>query len=211
MFDSIETHLINQVKSLMGYENEAFRHAVNAALPRAQERHRYCFSKKNIKHIPKHICYHADEYASFIYLLANELWHQTGEAEFAEKFYLLNRNLNSLDIFYDRMLPEVFHFEHPIGAIIGRAQIGNYFVLHQAVTVGGNLDLEMPVIGNNVVLYTGTMVIGRTRIGDNCQIGAGVILNNEKVESNTTIISSQTHKIINSNRDFKHHFFKYEN
>jgi serine O-acetyltransferase len=195
----------------MGYKNERFQRAINAVLPRVQERYLYCFSRKNIKYTPKHICYHADEYASFIYLLSNELWRYTGEDEFAEKFYLLNRYLNSLDIFYDRCLPEVFHFEHPIGAIVGRAKIGNYFVLHQAVTVGGNLDLELPVIGAAVVLYAGSMVIGRTVIGDNCQIGAGVILNNQKVENNTTIVFAQTHKVINSHRDFKHHFFKHEN
>jgi len=195
----------------MGYEDETFRRAISAALPATQERYRYCFSRKNLKHLPQHVCYHADEYASFIYLLSNELWQKTGEGDFAEKLYLLNRYLNSLDIFYDRRLPEIFHFEHPIGAIIGRAQIGNYFVVHQAVTVGGNLDLELPTIGENVVLYTGAMIIGRTVIGDNCQIGAGVILSNERVDSNTTIVSMQTRKVINSNRDFKHHFFKHEN
>ena len=195
----------------MGYDNKMFRSAVNAALPTTQERYRYCLNRKNIKHVPKHVYYHADEYASFLYLLSNELWQKTGEGEFAEKFYLLNRHLNSLDIFYDRLLPEIFHFEHPIGAVVGRAQIGNYFVLHQAVTVGGNLDLELPVIGENVVLYTGSMVIGKTVIGDNCQIGAGVILSNEKVDNNTTIVCLQTSKIIKSNRNFKHHFFKHEN
>ena len=104
-------------------------------------------------------------------------------------------------------MPEIFHLEHPIGAVIGRAEIGNYFVIHQGATVGGNLDLELPVIGENVVLYTGAMVIGRCNIGNNCQIGAGVILHNENVASGTTLVSSENKKIIASRRDFKAHFF----
>jgi serine O-acetyltransferase len=203
----MESHLIHQVKNILGYESQQFEQALRKTIPAASERYLYCFNRKKPKHKPAHVYYHADEYASFLYFAANELWLQTRESEYAGKLYLLNRCLNSLDIFYDRKLPEIFHLEHPIGTVIGRAEIGNYFVIHQGATIGGNLDLELPVIGENVVIYTGAMVIGRCVVGDNCQIGAGVFLHNERVEGGTTIVSSGHKKIVNSRRDFKAHFF----
>ncbi len=207
VFEGVEYYLINQVKSILCYENQQFNNALRKILPAASERYLHCFTRKKGKYKPKHIYYHSDEYTSYLYFVANELWVQTSEPEYAEKLYMLNRFLNSVDIFYDRKMPEIFHLEHPIGAVIGRAEIGNYFVAHQGVTVGGNMDLELPVIGENVVLYTGSMVIGRCTIGDNCQIGAGVILMNEDVELGSTVIAAERKKCITSRRDFKSHFF----
>jgi len=210
VFDGIERHLISQVNNILIYEDPLFEKVLFKAAPRSKERYLYCLNQKKINHMPNHVIYHANEYASYLYILSNEIWLQTAETEHAEKIYLLNRYLNAIDIFYDRKMPEVFFFEHPVGSVIGRAEIGNYFVLHQGVTVGGNLDWEYPTIGENVVLYSNAMVTGRCVIGKNCQIGAGVILHNETIEDGTTLVMSGNNITINSKRDHKVHYFHSE-
>ena len=36
-----------------------------------------------------------------------------------------------------------------------------------------------PVIGNNVTIYAGTIIIGKITIGDNSIIGAGAVINKD--------------------------------
>lgn len=201
VYDLIDEHLICQIESIVGYKNRAFKGALKKTLPYAVERHKYCMSYKVIKHIPTHISFHADEYAAFLYFFSNELYKRLGENVFAEKIYLLNRYLNSLDIFYDRELPDIFHLEHPIGTIIGRAKLSNYLEIYQGVTIGGNLQLEMPDIGENVSLYAGATIIGKTKIGCNCSIGSGVTLLNEIIENNSTVINTLTPIRIKNKKD----------
>jgi serine O-acetyltransferase len=208
MFDDCEKVVLTQVSNLLGYDAASFKNAVRAALPNTIDRYRFCLDKKNIKHKPTYVYYHADEYAAFLYFLSNELWKQTQEGSLAEKIYLLNRYINNLDIFYDRELPNIFHLEHPVGAVIGRASFKDYLVVHQGVTIGGNMNLELPTFDENVVIYTGAMVLGRSSIGKNCQIGAGVMIHNEHIPDNTTVVSLNNKKNISTQRDFKAHFFK---
>ena len=208
MFENFEHFLRRSIGNLLYYEDDLFDMAIKKVLPKSIERYLYCLSKKNLKHKPKIIFHHADELTSFLYFVSNELWLQVKEPKYAEKIYILNRILNSIDIFYSRNMPDIFHLEHPIGSVIGNATIGNYFVAYQGTTIGGNLDLDIPVIGENVVIYSGAMVIGKCHIGSNCQIGAGVILKNENIENGSTIILAESNRRINSKRDFKNHHFK---
>ena len=45
----------------------------------------------------------------------------------------------------------------------------------------------MPVIGNNVTIYTGAIVVGGIHIGDNAVIGAGAVVVKD-VPANTTVV-----------------------
>ena len=205
----LANYVNHQINIFLNYENHLFKNALKKIIPKALDRYNYCCSFKHLKYKPEELpIYHADEYCSLLYFLSNELWLQTNEPSFAEKLFLLNRIINSVDIFYDRNLPDIFHLVHPIGTIIARADFKNYLVVYQGVTIGGNLDFEVPVIGKNVALFAGSRVIGRSIIGDNCQIGAGVSIINQNIESNTSIVESQKIISINSKRNFKKHFFK---
>ncbi|MCU7272572.1 serine acetyltransferase [Escherichia albertii] len=70
-------------------------------------------------------------------------------------------------------------FPHPIGIVIGKKVIiGRNCIVYQNVTIGvrNNKHEEYPIIGNDVTIYAGAIVIGKVVIGDNAIIGAGCIV-----------------------------------
>ncbi|CAA0336725.1 Serine acetyltransferase [Alteromonas alvinellae] len=63
--------------------------------------------------------------------------------------------------------------------------IGEGCTLRQNVTIGSKVaDGAAPVIGNNVDIGAGAMIIGEINIGDNCRIGAMSLIN-KNVPCNT--------------------------
>jgi serine O-acetyltransferase len=89
---------------------------------------------------------------------------------------------------------------HPTGIIIGdRVMIGNHATIHQHVTIGskkqGDAKLNLqPKIGNHVVIFTQSVIVGSISIGDHVIIGALTKVD-ETIESDPFIRSIQ-HTII---------------
>lgn len=128
--------------------------------------------------------YNSLQYATFLYLLANEQWRRGFDAILSERLFCLNKALNSIDLYYSVQLPEVFLISHGVGSVIGNAQYGDRLVVFQNVTVGRIGKLK-PVIGENVVIYPGATITGKSVVGNNCVISAGTILHNVIVPDNT--------------------------
>ena len=61
---------------------------------------------------------------------------------------------------------------------------GNHLVLYQNSTVGRHKD-QIPVIGDRVVLYPNTAVIGRSVVGDDAVVSQGVSVVNKRVPANS--------------------------
>jgi serine O-acetyltransferase len=156
------------------------------SLRQAQERYLYCLRKKRIKHYPSKILLHADEYCSFLVFLARQAYLQ-GSESLAEIAYLLNRRLHAFECFYTRMMPDVFHLEHPVGSVMGQAIFGEYLVVYQGVSVGGDLKLRYPIIGEGVALFSKSSLIGAAVVEDNCAIGAGVQLYGARISANMAV------------------------
>lgn len=53
--------------------------------------------------------------------------------------------------------------------------IGNHFTVFQGVTIGRNQN-GIPVIGDNVTVYTGATIVGPVIIGNNSVIAAGSVV-----------------------------------
>lgn len=64
--------------------------------------------------------------------------------------------------------------------------IGENSWIHQNVTIGMK-GAYRPVIGNNVYIGCGAVIIGRTRIGDNVRIGANAVIVDMEIPSNSTV------------------------
>lgn len=65
---------------------------------------------------------------------------------------------------------------HPNGIVIGKgSKIGKNVTIYQQVTIGQNHG-KYPVIGDNVIIYSGAKIIGDIYIGDNCVIGANAVV-----------------------------------
>jgi serine O-acetyltransferase len=66
-----------------------------------------------------------------------------------------------------------FRLSHVPDVVIGAStKIGNGFQVYNGVTLGGRTTSEGPVVGDNVLVYTGAKVLGHITIGDNVTIGA---------------------------------------
>jgi serine O-acetyltransferase len=120
------------------------------------------------------------QYATFLYLLGNEAWLHSGVNEVSERLFLLNKALHGLDMYYKLTLPKVFLVAHGVGTVLANATYGENFVFFQNVTVGRMGD-RVPVIGDNVVLFPGCMVLGDSIIGHNSVVSAGTVVVNQAV------------------------------
>lgn len=79
-------------------------------------------------------------------------------------------------------------FVHGDATYINAAKIGKNCYINQCVTIGviGN---DAPVLGDNVRVATGAIVLGNITIGDNVDIGAGSVVV-KSVPNNCTIVGN---------------------
>lgn len=81
------------------------------------------------------------------------------------------------------------YIQHGTSTQLDAKSIGKNFWTNQNVTVGWN-GPGNPVIGDNVRIGTGAVVIGPINIGDNVNIGANAIVTKDS-PSNCTVVSPQ--------------------
>lgn len=74
---------------------------------------------------------------------------------------------------------------HSFSTIIHAHKIGKNCTVFQNVTIGYN-NGGKPVLGDNVTIYAGAVVIGPIRVGDNVEIGANSVVVKD-VPSNVTV------------------------
>lgn len=143
--------------------------------------------------------YNSLQYASFLYVLANERWRTGAGDTLAERLFCLNRALNAIDLFYSVELPEVFFISHGLGAVLGRAKYGERFVFFQNVTVGRVGD-HAPTLGNDVVLYPGAQITGNATIGDRCVLSAGVHVHEISIPDDSVVFNGPQGLVIKQRR-----------
>ena len=115
-----------------------------------------------------------------------------------DKIYGPAKTISGCDIYYEVEMPEKFYFDNPIGSYMGRAKYGNGFSFVQGCTVN-NVDGIYPVIGKNVQMLTGSKILGKSYIGDNCVINASTLIENEEIPDNS-IISGKSPNLVIKNR-----------
>jgi len=150
--------------------------------------------------------YISTQYTIFLYYFANTIYKSEPEqSELCDKLYYLNKSLNALDLFYAVDLPDFFMCEHPVGSVMGRAIYENGFLFYQNCTVGGfhlrGGHIVYPQIGKNVRMLANSMIIGNCEIGDNVNIGAGAVVKNQNVPSNSNVFGESPNLIIKIKSD----------
>lgn len=106
-------------------------------------------------------------------------------------FYLITRILfRPLESLYINMPPENvgggLYFQHGFSTIIAAKEIGEYCDINQQVTVGYKGD-SAAVIGNNVKICAGAIIVGGVKIEDGAKIGAGAVVTHD-VEANDVVV-----------------------
>lgn len=142
---------------------------------------------------------HGDQYATFLYFLANSLWVQSQNLPICNKLLQLNRVLFSLFISYKCKLPDIFFLDHPIGTFLGNATYHNYLVVLQNVTVNTPskvadhplIDEEgrsLPVLGKGLFLGAGSMILGSQPVGDRVSLAAGARIHEQAVPDDSVVV-----------------------
>ncbi|WP_114752586.1 serine O-acetyltransferase [Pleomorphovibrio marinus] len=95
-------------------------------------------------------------------------------------------------ISYKAIIGKNILFPHPIGIVIGDGvTIGDNVKIWQQVTIGSHgkkgEGLQYPVIGDDVRIFTGAVVIGGVHLGQACTVGALSLVNRD-VSSGATVI-----------------------
>ena len=92
-----------------------------------------------------------------------------------------------IDIHPGATIGEYFTIDHGTGVVIGEtAVIGNNVKMYQGVTLGAKsfpLDengnpikgiQRHPIIGNNVIIYSNSTILGTIKVGDGAVIGGNI-------------------------------------
>lgn len=83
--------------------------------------------------------------------------------------------LDSLYIVTRKIGPGLF-IQHGFATIICAESIGENCIIAQQVTIGHSGDKGAPVIGDDVLIGAGAIVVGNVVIGDRSIIGAGTVV-----------------------------------
>jgi serine O-acetyltransferase len=169
---------------------EELRDPVSSALQRVEKnfsaQHRkYFYHDAAAEAVFDHL--HTDQYAVFLYYVANGIHRAGGDRTLAAKVFALNKALHAVDIFYEFDLPQVFALQHPVGTVLGRAEYGNYLFVYQQCLVGVGLDGSAPKIGDGVILFGGSSVIGASRLGSNVWVSAGTLIIDAEIPANSVV------------------------
>lgn len=95
----------------------------------------------------------------------------------------LTRHITGIEIHPGAQIGRRCFIDHGMAVVIGETtEIGDDVTIYQGVTLGGtgkDVGKRHPTIGNNVVIATGSKVLGPFKVGDNCKIGAGSVVLHE--------------------------------
>jgi len=100
----------------------------------------------------------------------------------AKVFSLINFFLFGLEVGIRCEIGKGLFFPHTSGIVIGAFSIGNNATIYQGVTIGAReldfsyLESSRPIIGSDVTISTGAVILGPIQIGDRVVIGANSVV-----------------------------------
>lgn len=140
---------------------------------------------------------HSSQYTIFLYFLSNTIWQHEQQRSVCNKLFYLNKSLNGIDLFYEIEMPEIFFIGHSVGIVLAKAIYGNYLVLYQNSTIGKNHG-HAPILGNGVIIYPNSGIIGDCAIGNNTVISQGTSVIDRATPENSICFQG-----VNGNLTFK--------
>lgn len=178
---------------------------LTAALPATLIKVEKCFTQSPNKYYRKNdkvffSVYHSGQYCVFLYILAREIFLSFPEQRLlADKLYCLNKALNGLDLFYEVEMPSIFHLDHPVGSVMGRATYGDNFSFTQCCTVGNNKG-SFPIIGKNVQMMSGSKILGKCLIGNDVIVSANAYIKETNIPNNSLVFGCSPNLVIKPRR-----------
>jgi len=202
---SLENLLAKQLDNLLLFdrktESAVLAEGVESALKKAEFCFSHCKNPFYRKDGETHFSpFHSGQYSVFLYYLSHCIWAEHGNSGLAERIYYLNKIFNSVDLFYQVKLPDIFHLDHPLGSVMGRAQYSEFFYFSQGCTVGNNKGIY-PSIGKRVSMMSGSSILGNSKIGDNCIISAHSLVKDQDVPPNSIVFGKSPDLVIKTKNE----------
>ena len=125
------------------------------------------------------LCCYPGLHAVWLHRLSHFLWQH--KMRFPARFLShIGRWLTGIEIHPGAKLGRRLFIDHGMGVVIGEtAEIGDDVLLYQGVVLGGTSlqkTKRHPTVGNNVVIGSGSIVLGPIVVGDNAKVGAGSVV-----------------------------------
>ncbi|HEY3696550.1 hypothetical protein [Phenylobacterium sp.] len=171
-------------------KSAAFRACVAAHLDEALERLHRCINACAPWRPDQFNVLQSSQYCIYLYYLSNTIWRRSGDASAATRLFLMNKALNGIDLFYEIAMPEVFYIGHSVGIVLAKATYGNFLVLYQNVNVGRHIA-DIPVIGDRVILYPNSSVVGASVVEDGCVLSQGVRVINRRTPAGSMVFPAE--------------------
>jgi serine O-acetyltransferase len=118
-------------------------------------------------------------HAVLLHRIAHAL-HGRGVAFMPRLISQLARFLTGIEIHPGATLGRGFFIDHGMGVVIGEtAEIGDWVMLYQGVTLGGTgkqKGKRHPTLEDNVVIGVGAIVLGDITIGKGARVGGGAVV-----------------------------------
>ncbi len=135
-------------------------------------------------------------------------YHRIAHFFYMHKLYFLaraisqfSRFITGIEIHPGARIGNRLLIDHGMGVVIGEtAIVGDDCTIYHQVTLGGTgkeRKKRHPTIGNNVIVGSGSKVLGNITIGDNVKIGANSVLLSD-TPSNVTVVGVPA-KIVKKN------------
>lgn len=126
------------------------------------------------------------------------LYHQAAHFCYCHKMKFLARTISQWSRFWTGIeihpgakIGRRLVIDHGMGIVIGEtAEVGDDCLIYHGVTLGGtgkDQGKRHPTIGNNVLLSTGSKVLGPFKVGDGARIAANAVVLKEIPESATAV------------------------
>ncbi len=137
----------------------------------------------------------------FTYSGLHAIWaHRVAHSFYKNRWYTVARIISQVSRFFTGIeihpgatIGDGLFIDHGMGVVIGETcEIGNNVVIYQGVTLGGTgkeRGKRHPTIGNNVVIGSGSKVLGSFEVGDNVNIGSNSVVLRE-VPPNSTVVGN---------------------
>lgn len=126
------------------------------------------------------------------------LYHQAAHFCYCHKMKFLARTIyqwsrfwTGIEIHPGAKIGRRLVIDHGMGIVIGEtAEVGDDCLIYHGVTLGGtgkDQGKRHPTIGNNVLLSTGSKVLGPFKVGDGARIAANAVVLKEIPENATAV------------------------
>lgn len=136
------------------------------------------------------IFWHTGMHAVWAYRRAHWLWEH-GAHTLASLVSRHTRKRYGVEIHPAAQIGRRFMIDHGMGIVIGEtAEVGDDCLIYHGVTLGGtgkDQGKRHPTIGNNVLLSTGSKVLGPFKVGDGARIAANAVVLKEIPENATAV------------------------